>query len=184
MANYTINWNSVEGKVGKPLENKVRTAAVGLIPKVIGEKFVHIMDSVIANCAGISVNEANRIRQVPLVHTGSSVTGVHTNAELGVDYGIDLYFDFSGDMYLHSLSPRKYVHNLVALFNNGYPTNNIQPNKPIIGTWHGQTLILGPWQREGAHFVGKAIREFEVWAESQKIIVSSKVNPIYSSSTS
>ena len=175
----TFDWASIGQKIGSKLEKKAKNVAK-LDAQQLGDKFVDIMDTTIKNAVGLSYAEIERILETPLMFTGASINGVHANQEMGVDFSITLFFDFVGDKKMVSLSPKKYVHDLVALFNNGYPTNNIDDEHPIRGVWHGQPLTLYSWSRDGAHFVGKAIREFSIWAESQGIdVIHIQVNPAY-----
>ena len=92
----------------------------------------------------------------------------------------ELGFDFDGDKSLVSISPNKKIDNLVALFNNGYPSgNNVNPKKPPMGMWHGIWLVIQPRTRMGAAFVQKAAKEFQEWAESQGMTVTYEISYEY-----
>ena len=179
-ADITVNWDSIEAKAGKSTEKKVKSK-VKMTAKQIAKEFVKIMNEEIqASLGTITQPEIDRIMENALTWTGSSQVGVHYKQEHGVDFGFDLYFDFAGDTKLISLSPRKYVRDAVALFNNGYASNNIDPEHKIKGYWKGHYLELGPYSQAGAHFIGRAIERFKEWAASNGWVVTYSVNPIYS----
>ena len=113
--------------------------------------------------------------------TGGTFVG-YSVGKNGGTISYKMNFDFTGDKTLVSLSPYKSVHNLVALFNNGYPTNNVNPNRPIKGMWHGRELVIRPRSRQGAHFIGRAIQQFKQWCATyyREYKIDFEVNPIYS----
>lgn len=178
MANVIIDWGSISAKVGNKITAKAKRAS-SLKAKVLAKTFIDIMNQSIENSAWLTGPEKERVLANPLVCTGATVTGVHTNSELGVEYGIELFFDFSGDKKMISISPKKYVHNLVALFNNGYASNNVDPERPPKGMWHGQFLIIRPKSKAGARFVENAVDTFKSLFNNQDVTVNAKISPEY-----
>ena len=181
----TVNWELIEEKINAVVDTKITKApAGGPAGPPLSDLMIKKMREAIISSAGLTENERQRILSVPFVNTGidTQILG-SSNGLVSVIY--KLYFDFEGDKTMASLSPNKSVHDLIALFNNGYPTNNVDPKHPIRGMWHGTMIVIKPRSRKGAHFIGKALQDFkyECTAMYPNSVVTFNVNPNYNSTT-
>ena len=178
-----VDWESIEARISEVIDTKFASAsAAGPAGPPLSDLMIKKMREAIISSAGLTENEIQRILSVPFVNTGiDTQIGRNSNGSVSVIY--KLYFDFEGDKTMVSLSPNKSVHDLIALFNNGYPTNNVDPKHPIRGMWHGTMIVIKPRSRKGAHFIGKALQNFkyECNAMYPNSIVTYKINPNYNS---
>lgn len=183
-SDITVDWSAIEAKDGKAMEKKAGKAKKLAASKTIANKFIEIMVEEIGKSSKtITENEIKRILENKFKLT-SSTPIVGGSGKKTINVGFNLEFEFTGDKTLVSLAPGKHVENVVALFNNGYPTNNIDPKHPIKGYWKGRYLVLGPYSQQGAHFIGRALERFEKWAKSNGWTVTYTVDGIYNTSTS
>lgn len=175
----SVNWSSIEAKIASAANNMYKNATPAAAERIASE-MVFAMNDAINSSSELTSNEAARVSLVPFVHVGTDVN-VLKGTGGGVYHEYKLYFNFEGDKTMISLSPNKTVHDLIALFNNGYPTNNVDPEHPIRGMWHGNQIIIRPRSRKGAHFIGRALQT--VKNNNPQYDISFKVNPNYNTST-
>lgn len=177
-----VNWDSISAKVASAASKKIKNAVKHDI-EMMEYMLPTYMEAEILDNTIMTNGEAERALEVPLVSTGSTITSYYDKSKVGTEFKI--YFDFEGNKTLESLSPNKQVYDLIALFNNGYPTNNVNPDRPIRGTWHGKELVIYPKSKRGAHFIGRAIERFlqYVHTMSPDYVIDVTVNPNYNSST-
>lgn len=158
MADVDINWYSVMRKVKDAATPKIQNVIRADL-EVLSEEFKNIMHKTIMYSPEMTPRES-----AVVADTGFDATDVHL---ISISFDGDkclvtaqMNFDFTGDKTLVSLSPRKQVNDMVVMFNNGYPTNNVNPANPPQGYWHGFWLVIQPRAQAGAHFVTKATNEF------------------------
>lgn len=179
-----VNWASITSKLNRAVAAKIEEKVTQDL-ETIAHEFETTMDFEIADSPGLTPAESERVSMVPFQYTGKS-GGVTQNFSGRVKGTYKLYFDFLGDKTMVSLSPNKSVHDLIALFNNGYASNNVRPDAPIRGIWHGREIVIKPRSRQGAHFIGRAIEQFQQWCAAYypKYNIRFKVNPNYNSGAS
>ncbi len=161
MAGATYNWNAINAKIKNGISKKIDEKMSKEIPMICSE-FESIMDFEIADNPGLTIGESERLSDVKFQRTGSTFIA-HDSTGNNVTATYRIGFDFVGDKTLVSLSPGKSVYNLVALFNNGYASNNVRPDAPIRGIWHGVEIVIRPRSRHGAHFISNAVQKFKEW---------------------
>lgn len=173
-----VDWNSISAKVARAAASKIKCAVKEDI-EMMEYMLPTYMEAEILDNPIMTDGEAERALEVPLKSIGSTITTYYDNSNVGVEFKI--YFDFTGDKTLVSLSPNKQVNDLIALFNNGYASNNVDPDRPIRGIWHGRELVIYPRSKRGAHFIGRAIERFKKYVESTYpgCKVDVQVNPNY-----
>lgn len=165
MADVEINWYSVMRKVKDAATPKVRRV-INTDLQVLAEKFKTIMHTTIMHSPEMTSRES-----AVVASTGFEATNIHlisvsfNDSQCIIDAQMD--FNFTGDKTLVSLSPGKQVNDMVVMFNNGYSDNNVDPERPPKGFWHGFWLVLQPDYKLGAHFVSKATDEFAQFLRSQ-----------------
>lgn len=92
-------------------------------------------------------------------------------------YQIEVWF--SNDLHRDSLAPDEYdgVDNIAALLNNGYNAGNT-----IYGIWlghHNDQRIASLAQRDGAHFIESAIRNYMANYAREYGVVDIEVSDVY-----
>lgn len=82
---------------------------------------------------------------------------------------------FAGDLHRDSLAPDEYsgIDNIAALLNNGYSAGHT-----VYGVWHGDN-IASLTQRDGAHFIDSAVRNYMANYASEYGVISIEVADIY-----
>ena len=178
-----VNWASITAKLNRVVARKVE-AKVSRDLALLESEFISAMDSAVVNSPRLTGPESERVSLVPFTCTGKTFGSTQNFGGI-VKTQLKLFFDFTGDKTMVSLSPNKSVYNLVALFNNGYASNNVSPDAPIRGMWHGHELVIYPKGRMGANFIGRAIQQFKDWCSAYypAYKLSFKVNPVYNSNT-
>ena len=173
-----VNWDSISAKVASAAAKKIKKAIREDV-EMMEYMLPVYMEAAILDNHTMTNGEAERALEVPLRSVGSTITSYYDKSNIGVEFKI--YFDFDGDKTLVSLSPNKEVHDLIALFNNGYPSNNVNPDRPIRGTWHGKDLVIYPRSKRGAHFIGRAIEQFKEYVNKAYpgSDIDVQVNPNY-----
>lgn len=166
-----INEASLQAKLNKVSGSKAGRAAK-LNSSLLASRLREMMIDEISAAGDLTGPERDRVLSV-------GITCSSTSASANGEQIVTIRLDFSGDKTMVSLSPNKSVQNLVALFNNGYASNNIDPSRPIRGIWHGKMITIGPRSRSGAHFVQSAVEKFTNMLTSQGAIVHSTISPEY-----
>lgn len=173
----TFNWSSIEKKIGAGAKG---SSALSVEAAALPPRFIQIMSESISDSVSrgaLTANEAAAVLSVPFECT--KITTKSTSTGVLVEMG----FSFMGEKTLVSISPGKTVGNLVALFNNGYNDNNVDPARPPRGMWHGKKLVIWPNAKTGAHFVGRAVQRFKNELTAQGCTVQATISGEYSTGT-
>lgn len=82
---------------------------------------------------------------------------------------------FAGNLHRDSLAPTEYggIDNIAALLNNGYSAGHT-----VYGMWHGDN-IASLTQRDGAHFIDSAVRNYMANYASEYGVLNIEVADIY-----
>lgn len=156
-----INYSQLDKKINKLTKNTINKNAKKITAKVISsisKDLIQCINDAIQSSADLTTAEKDKLLSVPLKLTNKIKTQV--NNKNGSEIFISLGFEFVGDRTMPSIEPGKHVYNLVALFNNGYPTNNITPGRPLIGYINGRKYIISAGSKRGAHFIGRGVQMF------------------------
>lgn len=159
MADTNINWFSIMRKVQDAAIPKVRIAMEAELQR-LAEEFKNIMhDTIMFDTPEMTARESAVVADTGFDATYLNVISVSFNNK-NCKITAKMNFDFTGDKMLESLSPTKQVQDMVVMFNNGYADNNVDPEHPPQGLWHGFWLIITPGFKVGSHFVSRATEKF------------------------
>lgn len=162
MSNVGINWASIERKIQDAATPKIRKELSMKLPsefQLLAEEFKKIMYETIMYSPEMTPRESAVVADTGFDLTRCYLVSVSFNKDRCLAT-VEMNFDFTGDKTLESISPNKHVEDMTVLFNNGYQDNNVDPDRPPFGKWHGFTLVIQPGFKLGAHFVSQATTKF------------------------
>ena len=139
-------------------KNKTRTEAGS---RVITESDINKAAKTLVDTVRNTATSCNLPASVA-AHFDSLRAGKARRQEDG-SYTVEI--SFSDDLSRESLDPSKYggVRNIVAIFNNGYPSNEgrVEAISNVTGFWHGEYIsALG--RRQGLYFMQDAVNDFNL----------------------
>lgn len=188
-----INWTSILGKAEVCMKTpKMKKGVQEKIDKYMlgGVSFTAANGKMVKSPAEAASTFINILQDEILSHQGAryaygDIDPSSINSLLQLDcskpyrvgnqYCIDIYF--SNDLHRKSLNPARYngIENIVALLNSGYSAGH-----RTYGYWESAgEKIASLANRDGAHFIEQAIRNFTENYASEYGITDIKVADIY-----